>query len=438
VSELAGSNVVLVMRVGRAGRFDHVECMSRLGLRLHLITEDPAAPADPRFASVTVIAKAKTTDELTDLTASMIESTGSRCAVTFMELDIVAVGQANARAGVASARPAADAIARDKSRQRRHLAAHAIASPRCIEVSTEEQALASLHEIDGPWICKPTRAADSSHVELAQDHASVAAALRSIRELVGYRGQNYYEGREEVWALIEEFLPGDEVTCDGVVVGGRFYLGGIHSKQVGQGPWFEEDLYTLPLADDAAEQEIVELVQRLVASLDLVHSLFNVELRRTQAGDFRVVEFSTRISGGHVYRNILDAHAIDLVDIYLRAALGDPEQAARQAEHRHPGRMATCIRFVYRTGIVAENCAGPAANDPAFRAYYPTANPGERVAAAPAGFDISGLLSVRVPLHAGPHPGYVQETARSLERQLALRVEDIHDAPGHRSGPGSS
>jgi hypothetical protein len=417
------------MRIGHAARFDHVECMSRLGLRLHLITEDPAASDDPRFATVTRIGRGKTTNELAELTGRVIESTGSRCAVTFMELDIVAVGQANARAGVAFARPGADAIARDKSLQRRHLAAHAIPSPGFIEVSAEPSALAALHEIDGPWICKPTRAKDSSHVELAQDHASVAAALRSIRSLVSRRGGSYYDGHEEVWALIEEYLPGDEVTCDGVVVDGRFHLGGIHAKQVSQGPWFEEDLYTLPLADEAAEREVVEIVQRLVTSLDLVHSLFNVELRRTQAGDFRVVEFSTRISGGHVYRNILDAHAVDLVEVYLRAVLGDPEQAARQAEYRHPGRMATCIRFVYRTGIVAENCAGQAANHPAFRAYYPVAHAGERVAAAPGGFDICGLLSVRVPLHAGKHPEHVQETARSLEQQLALRVDDSHDAP---------
>lgn len=236
------------------------------------------------------------------------------------------------------------------------------------------------------------------------------------------RLNNFYDGLPEVWALVEEYLPGDEVTCDGVVIDGTFHLGGIHGKHVGKGPWFEEDLYTLPLPDRDSEVEILEVVQGLVASLDLIHALFNVELRRGHDGRYRVVEFSTRISGGHVYRNILDVHAIDLVDLFLHAALDEPLDAARHARRRHPGRMATCIRMVYRTGVVQENWAGPAASDQAFRAYYPLAAVGDRVAAAPAGFDICGLLSVREALQPDRHPEQVQATARRVERQLSVRV----------------
>jgi len=422
VASLADIPVVLVTRIGMGIRFDHIECMSRLGLRIYLVTEEQSALDDPRFAGVTLIDPGSTTAELTDVTLRLIEETGARCAVTFLEMDIVAVGEANARAGIPWARPRTDAIARDKSQQRRHLSTHGIPSPRFVEVRDEAAALDALTAFDGPWVVKPTHGAGSSHVALAYDRPAVAAALSSVRGLAESRLLNFYDGRPEVWALIEEYLPGDEVTCDGVVIDGRFYLGGIHDKHVGQGPWFEEDLYTLPLADSDSEEELIGIVQALVGSLDLVHALFNVELRRDVDGRYRIVEFSTRISGGHVYRNVLDVHAVDLVELYLRTLTGDPAEAARDASRRHPGRMATCIRMVYRTGIVEENWAGAAANDAAFRAYYALAAVGDHVAAAPAGFDICGLLSVRERLTAGEHPVRVQATARRVEELLSVRV----------------
>lgn len=435
MSALTNTPVVLVMRHSLGPRFDHLECMSRLGLEIHLVSESAAATADPRFATVTLIDSGSTTEDLAEATERRIHESGARCAVTYLEADIVAVGEANARAGVPWARPATDAIARDKRLQRLHLAKHPIPSPSFLEVRDEEAAIAALADLDGPWIVKPTRGGNSAHVVLASDHHAVRAALSGIRAFANSRVYYLYDDLPDVWALIEEYLPGDEVTCDGVVIDGHFHLGGIHAKYVGPGPCFEEDLYTLPLPDDRSEEEIVGVVAALVASLDLVHALFNVELRRGRDGRYHVVEFSTRISGGHVYRNILDVHAIDLVELHLLALLHDPDQAASYARQRHPGRMATCIRFVYRTGIVAENSAGPAAQDPAFRAYYPLAAVGDAVAAAPAGFDMCGLLSVRERLTPGEHPERIHATARRVEQLLSLRVTSADPVAAGETGP---
>ena len=89
--------------------------------------------------------------------------------------------------------------------------------------------------------------------------------------------------------------------------------------------------------------------------------------------------------------------------------------------------MATCIRMVYRTGTVVANHAGAAASDPEFRAYYPLGGPGRRVASAPTGFDICGLLSVRGRLSPDLHPQRIHDTARRLEK--ALEVDVRRDAP---------
>lgn len=142
--------------------------MSRLGLRIHVVTEDAAASTDPRFATVTLLRPGSTTAELAEATEQSMRENVARCALTFQETDIVAVGEANIRAGVAWARPATDRIARDKSRQRRHMAAHGIPSPGFLEVGDAAPTLAALTDLAGPWIFKPTRGARSSHVALAR------------------------------------------------------------------------------------------------------------------------------------------------------------------------------------------------------------------------------------------------------------------------------
>lgn len=421
--------VTLLMRTGLAARYDHCEAMFQLGLRIHLVTEDPTAAADPRFASVTVVQPGTTTGDLVEQVLTVMTETGSAFAVTFLEMDIVAAGRANHRHGVAWSRPEADAIARDKARQRAHLQVSGLPSP-VVAPITELPADDSVFELVGrPCVVKPTQGSQSSQVQLVGDLAQLQQALGAISRLAESGEQHFFDdGKPRVWALAEEYLPGEEITCDGVVVGGQFFLGGIHSKLLSEPPWFEEDMYSLPYGDEAVEFEITELMTQLAKSLDLRTVLLNAELRRAADGQFHVVEFSTRISGGHVYRNIRDVHGIDLVRVFLLAAAGLTEPAREAAAWRHPGRVATCIKFLYRTGVVVRNTAGEAAGDPAFRQYYPQAGPGAEVRAAPDGFDVLGLLSVWDRYVPADHPARVRAAAARVAGKLRIEVRP--------SGPG--
>src|SRR6266487_1352323 len=83
-------------------------------------------------------------------------------------------------------------------------------------------------------------------------------------------------------------------------------------------------MYTFPFTTPDREPELASIAASITRHLKVGSTLFNAELREDSAGDFRVVEFSTRISGGHVYRNIKDVHRIDLVRMFARMACGDP------------------------------------------------------------------------------------------------------------------
>jgi hypothetical protein len=84
--------------------------------------------------------------------------------------------------------------------------------------------------------------------------------------------------------------------------------------------------------------------------------------------------------------------------------------------------MTTCNKVIFATGTVVRNSAGETVHSPHFRAYYPMARPGERVAAAPAGFDTVGTLSVRTTWKPGQPPARVHAVAQDLAAQLDIEI----------------
>ncbi len=417
-----GRRLVLLMRKQlRFRSFDHIQALLDLAIEVHLVTiqTQDVAGDDPRFAScLRVPADAADADVL----AAVLEVARQRRAsavITFAEVDIVIAGAANEKLGVGWACNAADRISRDKARQREFLNSRDIASVWHYPVSEVRVAVAVARERGLPLIVKPTRAASSSHVELVTDFDRLAAALTQIESFGKSRSRAYYDEMPEHWALIEEYLPGREVTLDAVVLDGEFILGGICGKFVSPGPF----LYTFPFDGQGQEAELVGLAAAITGQLGVGSTLFNAEFRQDADGRFAVIEFSTRISGGHVYRNIKDVHGIDLVRMFARRACGDPAaDIIRQENRRSAPRMTTCNKVIFGTGTIVRNGAGETVHSPYFRAYYPMARPGERVAAAPADFDTVGTLSVRTSWKPGQAAAKVHAVAHDLAAQLDIEI----------------
>ncbi|MFL5344424.1 MAG: acetyl-CoA carboxylase biotin carboxylase subunit family protein [Hyalangium sp.] len=413
------TSILLVMRKGYRIHGDHIETMRRFGLSIHLLTEVPQAAEDARFATAVVIsgeAKARAVE----LGLEHCQAHGIRFAVTFQETDIEVCAAINAKLGARTTPLSSAMTARDKSQQRRFLAQHKLPSPASIEVSGIADACAAARRMGYPVVVKPTRAASSIQVALVSDEEALSARLESIQELARSGAGNYYQGSAGAFALVEEFLPGNEVTLDGVVVDGRFYLGGIHNKMRMPGPFFEEDLYSLPFKHPDAEPALASLAARICEALGLENALFNVELRQDVRGEYRVVEFSPRISGGHVYRNIRDVYLIDLVAAHIVSCIPELAPLREYALRRSAPRMATCVKFVYRNGRVVENHAGKAGGADAFTAYYPAAAVGSVIHSAPKGFDIAGLLSVKGKYREPGDIALAERRAVELEQELGL------------------
>ena len=410
------------MRKGYKVQEDHIETWGRLLEEVHIWTSIQNAFDDPRFQYVHLV-QDENHKELVEKIYKIAEHYGVSKFITFQETDIVLTAKLNAIFGNQFISEEAAKTSRDKSKQRAFMWKYNLPTPSYYKVDTLEEALLISKTINFPFILKPTLAASSSNVSLIKSERELIKAFSELENLKQSKKGFYYNQNSESLALIEEFLSGDEVTVDGVVINGEFHLGGIHNKKRMGGPYFEEDEYTLPYSGSSeSEDEIINILKDITKCLGLKETLFNVELRQDSEGKFKIVEFSVRISGGHVYRNIRDVYNIDLVGSHISSIFQDKEGTILFSRRLISPKASTCIKFIYKEGLVKKNNVGNVIDSPYFRAYYPIASVGQNIYCAPNGFDIAGLLSVRSKYSSPEDISRVIEISNALESKLDLEV----------------
>ncbi|MED4267433.1 ATP-grasp domain-containing protein [Priestia megaterium] len=412
----------LIMRKGYKIQEDHIETLGRLVDHIHIWTNIEESVNDPRFQYVHIVQEDNEETLVNEIYKEAIQH-GINKFITFQETDIILTSKINNLLKNQFLSVEVAEISRDKSKQREFMSKYNLPTPSYFKVDTIEEAIKVSEKISYPFILKPTLAASSSNVSLVKNEQQLIKAFEKLEELRHSKKGYYYNNSSQSLALIEEFLCGDEVTVDGVVANSEFYLGGIHNKKRMNGPYFEEDEYTLPYNGSLdSEKEISSIVNKVCECLKLKETLFNVELRKDKNGVFKIVEFSVRVSGGHVYRNIRDVYGIDLIGVHISSIFHDEQGKDLFSRRFTDPKVSTCIKFIYREGLIEKNNVGKALDSPYFRAYYPTASIGEYISCAPNGFDIVGLLSVRCKYTSLESISEAINISKELEKKLNLKV----------------
>jgi len=401
---------------------DHIDTVCRMGLVPHLVTHLPAeAPHDPRFAAITHIPAGLSPEAEAEIAIAAARRHGVKGAFTVRETDIPLVARINAALGVPQAPEDTIRIARDKAAQRDVSARLGLPIPRF-------QALRSAADVDRvpdtvglPAIVKPTFTNGGKEVMLCHTpdelHRQFARIARAAK------------GAVATPAVAEEYLPGTEISVDGIVLDGTYVLGGVHNKARMDGPWFMEDLYTLPFRTPEHEPELAETIQKLVAGLKIRRAMINLEFRQDRDGRFKVVEFQMRVGGGHSYRNIRDVYSIDMLRLHIESLLAPDRAFADFDTRRSAPRIATCVKFVYRAGRVVRNLAGKAAQSYNFSQYNMRALPGDLVRQPPEGFDSMGGLSIWTRYDGPRSIDEAERIAQALEAEMDVAVDARAKAP---------
>jgi biotin carboxylase len=280
--------------------------------------------------------------------------------------------------------------ATDKARQRLRWAAAGVAQPsfRIVPAAAPEDCVRRAAEVVGfPCVVKAVSLSASQGVLRADDRAAVVTAARRIRHILAAARRPASEP-----LLVEEYLPGPELSIDGLLAGGDLRVTAIFDKpRTSDGPTFEETLLVTPSrlpgpVLDAA----IGTAGRAARALGLAHGPVHAELRIASRSGPAMLELAARSIGGLCSRALRFPGGQSLEELVLANALGQRTTAASQEPNRPSGVFMIPVP---RPGVLqaVEGRAGAAAV-PGITGLMITIPIGQRVRPLPEGDQYLGFI----------------------------------------------
>lgn len=224
------------------------------------------------------------------------------------------------------------AAAMDKAAQRRLWAAAGISQPafRVVPAGAADDAVrTAAAEVGLPCVVKPVSLSGSRGVLRADDEAAAASAAGRIRRILAEA-----RGPVDEPLLVEEYLPGREVSVDGLICDGLLTVTAVFDKpDTPDGPTFEETLLVAPseLPPDVLAR-VTETARRAARAFGLRQGPIHAELRlRERGGDQlpAMLEVAARSIGGLCSRALEFLDGVSLEEMVLASALGRPVEPPR-------------------------------------------------------------------------------------------------------------
>ena len=211
----------------------------------------------------------------------------------------------------------------DKAAQRQRWAAAGVPQPSFRLVPAGDCVRQAAEAIGFPCVVKAVSLSASQGVLRADDPTAAVEAARLIRQIL-----DDAERPADEPLLIEEYLPGPELSIDGVLTAGDLTVTAVFDKPgMPDGPTFEETLLVSP--SRLAERTLAAAVRTAAdaaRSLGLSTGPVHAELRICDRGP-AMLELAPRSIGGLCSRALRFAGGASLEEIVLANALGRPVPA---------------------------------------------------------------------------------------------------------------
>jgi biotin carboxylase len=280
----------------------------------------------------------------------------------------------------------------------------------------------------GPYPCvlKPTFLSASRGVIRADNPAEFVQALSRIRLLFAHPEVAEKGGGTVRRVLVEEFIPGEEVAVEGLLVDGRLKVLAIFDKPDPlDGPFFAETIYVTPSRlPDSVQKAIEETTAAGARALGLIEGPIHAELRVNDRGTW-LLELAARSIGGLCSRTLRFGTGISLEELILRQARGD-DIASFERENRPAGVL---MLPVPRAGVLAGVAGLEAARAvPGIEDVTLTIPVGQHVEPLPEGSKYLGFVFAR-----GDTPAQVEKALREAWSRIEVTIHP-GVAAEHRGG----
>ncbi|MFD7070599.1 ATP-grasp domain-containing protein [Streptomyces sp. NPDC059913] len=330
--------------------------------------------------------------------------------VTWDEYALVPTAELATRLGLPGNSPAAMTACRDKATSRNLFAEHGVPSATSTRVDSLAQATAAAFRTGFPVVLKPSSHAASIGVVRVDTPEEMPGAWEFAAAGAGEQGP------EGSGVLVEEYLPGPEISVECVTQHGVTTALAVTRKEVAFPPYFEEVGHTVQ-AGDPLLPEVAPVAVQAVRALGVTSGIQHVEMRLTPSGP-RIIEVNSRIGGDLIGELVRLATGLDLPRIAADIAVGAVPDLTCTA------RTVAAIKVLYPpvTGTLSalRLSAAPGPKYPWLHRVTWLRETGERVALPPAGDLDAGRIGFLVV--TADTPEAAQDRLAFLGTRLTLSV----------------
>ena len=203
--------------------------------------------------------------------------------------------------------------ATDKYEMIKAFKAAGVSSPWYFMIHRKEDLFSIESKLTYPCIMKPTDNAGSHGV----------VKVESFSELLSNYEYSFRNSRHG-GVIIEEYLSGEEVSVEVMVVKGKVHILQITDKITTGAPYFVEMGHTQPSHQNSATQsEIKLLAERAIKSLGICNGPCHVEMMVTSRGPV-MIELGARMGGDNITTYLVPlSTGIDMTECTIKTALGE-------------------------------------------------------------------------------------------------------------------
>lgn len=219
----------------------------------------------------------------------------------------------------------------NKYEMRQAFRRHQIPTPR-FEVFGQTDCVDKLSGMQYPVIVKPTDRSGSRAICKIEEREELMPAVRLAIE-------SSFENK----AIIEEYIPGEEFSMEGITWNGRHHFLCTTRKATTGAPHFIETGHIQPAGISVqTEETIKELLDKALTALEITNSATHSEFKITPDGEIRIIEIGARMGGDCIGSDLVRiSTGYDFLKMVIEVAMG--EKPSFQKENKP---KTAVIRFI--------------------------------------------------------------------------------------------
>ncbi|MBI3562773.1 MAG: ATP-grasp domain-containing protein [Gammaproteobacteria bacterium] len=223
--------------------------------------------------------------------------------------------------GLPHNRPSAVLTARRKDLAREALAHSNVPKPQHWIIELDQPLLPQVASVLYPVVVKPVALSASRGVIRANDLPQLTAAMERISRLLHTVPELEPSARQRL--VIEQFVPGQEVTLEGMLRQGELTVLAVFDKPDPlDGPYFEETYYITPSRlPEEVQHALISVVTQACGAYGLSEGPIHAECRIHHGGVF-VLEVAARTIGGLCGKLLRFGTGYSLEELVISHAMG--------------------------------------------------------------------------------------------------------------------